>query len=142
MKYLVLIILIFFSQNYIMADEIDSNGIICDQNKEKSKRAPVKSFIYYFDDKKVYGIKVFKYQSPIKINKFLIAEYFYDEKYIKWEGKNASKVMKYYASVNRNNFILNLKFFYTSGSKVKNNTEKSFYCKWYSWEEIKIFMVN
>ena len=51
MKYLVLIILIFFSQNYIMADEIDSNGIICDQNKEKSKRAPVKSFIYYFDDK-------------------------------------------------------------------------------------------
>ena len=131
------LILFVFLSNQIFANEIDSNGIICDKNEEKSKRAPEKKVIYYFEDQKVYGIKVFKQQSPIKINKFLIAEYSYDEKNIKWEGENSSKVMKYYATVNRNNYILRLQFFYLTGSKTKNNTEISLYCKWMPWQDIE-----
>ena len=140
MKYLVLIILILFKSNYIMANAIDLNGIICDQKEEKSKRAPAKKLIYYFEEQKVYGIKVFKEQSPIEISKYFISEYFYDDKNIKWEGRNASKGMKYYASVDRNNFILNLKFVYISGSKAKYNTEMSFYCKWASWQDIEEYL--
>jgi len=142
MKFLVLIILIFFSQNYIMANEIDSNGIFCENAIQKSKRAPPKNIVYYFNNNNVYGIKVIKQRSPIELSKFLISQYSYDDKEIKWEGENASKVMKYYASVNRNNFILNLKFFYTSGSKVKNNTEVNFYCKWMPWSQIKNTLIN
>jgi len=142
MKYFFLTVLFVFLSNQIFANEIDSNGIVCENAIQKSKRSPPKNIVYYFNDNNVYGIKVIKQRSPIELSKFLISQYSYDDKEIKWEGENASKIMKYYASVNRNNFILNLKFFYTSGSKVKNNTEASFYCKWSSWEEIKSFLIH
>ena len=142
MKYIFLTVLFVFLSNQIFANEIDSNGIICENAIQKSKRAPSKNIVYYFNDNNVYGIKVIKQRSPIELSKFLISQYSYDDKEIKWEGENASKVMKYYASVNRNNFILNLKFFYTSGSKVKNNTEVNFYCKWMPWSQIKNTLIN
>jgi hypothetical protein len=141
MKYF-LIILIFFLSNQLSANGIDSNGLVCEKAIKKSKRAPAKNIVYYFEDNNVYGIKVIKQRSPIELNKFLISKYSYNDKEIKWEGQNASKVMKYYASVNRNNFVLNLKFFYTTGSKAKNNTEVSFYCNWLPWKEIKNSLIK
>ena len=141
MKYF-LIILIFFLSNQLSANGIDSNGLVCEKAIKKSKRAPAKNIVYYFEDNNVYGIKVIKQRSPIELNKFLISKYSYNDKEIKWEGQNATKVMKYYASVNRNNFVLNLKFFYTTGSKAKNNTEVNFYCKWMPWSQIKESLIK
>ena len=142
MKYFFLTVLFVFFSNQIFANEIDSHGIVCDNAIQKSKRAPPKNIVYYFNDNNVYGIKVIKQRSPIELSKFLISQYSYDDKEIKWEGENASKVMKYYASVNRNNFTLNLKFFYTSGSKAKHNTEVNFYCKWIPWSQIKESLIK
>ena len=142
MKFFFLIVFIFFLSNQGSSNEIDSNGIVCENAVQKSKRAPAKNLIYYFNDNNVYGIKVIKQRSPIEISKFLISKYSYDDKEIKWEGENSSKVMKYYASINRNNFTLNLKFFYTTGSKAKNNTEVNFYCKWMSWSQIRESLTN
>ena len=142
MKFFFLIVFIFFISNQGSSNEIDSNGIVCENAVQKSKRAPAKNLIYYFNDNNVYGIKVIKQRSPIEISKFLISKYSYDDKEIKWEGENSSKVMKYYASINRNNFTLNLKFFYTTGSKAKNNTEVNFYCKWMPWSQIKESLIK
>ena len=100
------------------------------------------NFCSAVNDNNVYGIKVIKQRSPIEISKFLISKYSHDDKEIKWEGENLSKVMKYYASINRNNFTLNLKFFYTTGSKAKNNTEVNFYCKWMPWSQIKESLIK
>ena len=142
MKFFFLIVFIFFLSNQVSSNEIDSNGIVCENAVQKSKRAPAKNLIYYFNDNNVYGIKVIKQRSPIEISKFLISKYSHDDKEIKWEGENSSKVMKYYASINRNNFTLNLKFFYTTGSKAKNNTEVNFYCKWMPWSQIKESLIK
>ena len=142
MKFFFLIVFIFFLSNQSSSNEIDSNGIVCENAVQKSKRAPAKNLIYYFNDNNVYGIKVIKHRSPIEISKFLISKYSHDDKEIKWEGENSSKVMKYYASINRNNFTLNLKFFYTTGSKAKNNTEVNFYCKWMPWSQIKESLIK
>lgn len=142
MKFFFLIVFIFFLSNQGSSNEIDSNGIVCENAVQKSKRAPAKNLIYYFNDNNVYGIKVIKQRSPIEISKFLISKYSHDDKEIKWEGENSSKVMKYYASINRNNFTLNLKFFYTTGSKAKNNTEVNFYCKWMPWSQIKESLIK
>ncbi|MAC40622.1 MAG: hypothetical protein CMJ05_02370 [Pelagibacterales bacterium] len=142
MKFIFLTIFIFFLSNQSSSNEIDSNGIVCENAVQKSKRAPAKNLIYYFNDNNVYGIKVIKQRSPIEISKFLISKYSHDDKEIKWEGENSSKVMKYYASINRNNFTLNLKFFYTTGSKAKNNTEVNFYCKWMPWSQIKESLIK
>ena len=142
MKFFFLIVFIFFLSNQGSSNEIDSNGIVCENAVQKSKRAPAKNLIYYFNDNNVYGIKVIKQRSPIEISKFLISKYSHDDKKIKWEGENSSKVMKYYASINRNNFTLNLKFFYTTGSKAKNNTEVNFYCKWMPWSQIKESLIK
>lgn len=142
MKIFFLTIFIFFLSNQCSSNEIDSNGIVCENAVQKSKRAPAKNLIYYFNDNNVYGIKVIKQRSPIEISKFLISKYSHDDKEIKWEGENSSKVMKYYASINRNNFTLNLKFFYTTGSKAKNNTEVNFYCKWMPWSQIKESLIK
>ena len=140
MKYLLTILFIMMLTQYSWGDEINSTGLICDLDEKESKRAPSKKLIYYFDNKIVYAVQVFKQSSPIKIGKILISEYRYNDKNIKWEGRNASKAMKYYASVDRNNFILNLKFVYISGSKAKHNTEMSFYCKWTSWQDIEEYL--
>ena len=142
MKFFFLIVFIFFLSNQSSSNEIDSNGIVCENSVQKSKRAPAKNLIYYFNDNNVYDIKVIKQRSPIELSKFLISKYSYDDNEIKWEGENSSKVMKYYASVNRNNFTLNLKFFYTSGSKAKHNTEVNFYCKWIPWSQIKESLIK
>ena len=142
MKFFFLIVFIFFLSNQSSSNEIDSNGIVCENAVQKSNRAPAKDLIYYFNDNNVYGIKVIKQRSPIEISKFLISKYSHDDKEIKWEGENLSKVMKYYASINRNNFTLNLKFFYTTGSKAKNNTEVNFYCKWMPWSQIKESLIK
>ena len=142
MKFFFLTVFILLLSNQSSSNEIDSNGIVCENAVQKSKRAPAKNLIYYFNDNNVYGIKVIKQRSPIEISKFLISKYSHDDKEIKWEGENSSKVMKYYASINRNNFTLNLKFFYTTGSKAKNNTEVNFYCKWMPWSQIKESLIK
>ena len=142
MKFFFLTVFILLLSNQSSSNEIDSNGIVCENAVQKSKRAPAKNLIYYFNDNNVYGIKVIKQRSPIEISKFLISKYSHDDKVIKWEGENSSKVMKYYASINRNNFTLNLKFFYTTGSKAKNNTEVNFYCKWMPWSQIKESLIK
>ena len=125
---------------YSWGDEINSSGLICDLDEKESKRAPSKKLIYYFDNGTVYAVQVFKQSSPLKIGKILISEYRYDDKEIKWEGQNASKSIKYYAIVDRLSHVLNIKYVFVSGSKSKNNSEKSFYCKLTNWQTIEEFL--
>ncbi len=125
---------------YALADQIDSSGLICDLDEQESRRAPSKKLIYYFDNGTVYAVQVFKQSLPLKIGKILISEYKYDDKEIKWEGQNASKSIKYYAIADRLSYILNIKYVFVSGSKSKNNSEKSFYCKLTNWQIIEEFL--
>jgi hypothetical protein len=140
MKYLLKILFIMMLNQYALADQIDTSGLMCDLDEQESKRAPSKKLIYYFDNGTVYAVQVFKQSSPIKIGKILISEYRYDDKEIKWEGQNASKSIKYYAIVDRLSHVLNIKYVFVSGSKSKNNSENFFYCKFTNWQTIEEFL--
>ena len=74
MKYLIKILcLLIFSQD-AWADDISSNGLICEIEQKESKRAPNKKLIYHFDSGNVYAVQVSKQNSPITINKILMNE--------------------------------------------------------------------
>ena len=96
-----------------------------------------KKLIYHFDFGNVYAVQVSKQNSPITINKILVSEYRYDNDKIYWEGENPSKTIKYYAEVNRLNHILQLEYFFVSGSKTEDSTKKSMYCNLLNWNEIE-----
>ena len=137
MKYLINILFVLIFSHYAWADDISSNGLICEIEQNESKRAPNKKLIYHFDGGNVYAVKVSKQSSPITINKILISQYSYDSERIIWEGENPAKTIKYYAEVNRLNHILKLEYFFVSGSKTEDSTKKSMYCNLLNWKEIE-----
>lgn len=137
MKYLLNIFLILIFSHSSWADDISSNGLICEIEQKESKRAPNKKLIYHFDVGNVYAVQVSKQNSPITINKILVSEYRYDNEKIYWEGENPAKTIKYYAEVNRLNHILQLEYFFVSGSKTDDSTKKSFFCDFMPWGQIK-----
>ncbi len=137
MKYLINILFVLIFSHYAWADDISSNGLICEIEQNESKRAPNKKLIYHFDGGNVYAVKVSKQSSPITINKILISQYSYDSERIIWEGENPAKTIKYYAEVNRLNHILQLEYFFVSGSKTEDSTKKSMYCNLLNWNEIE-----
>ena len=137
MKYFLNILLILIFSHYVWADDISSNGLICDIEQNESKRAPNKKLIYHFDNGSVYAVQVDKKKSPITINKILISQYSYDNEQVVWEGENSAKTIKYYASVNKENHILNLEYFFVSGSKTEDSTKKAIYCNLRPWYEIE-----
>ncbi|SRR6056300_854539 len=142
MKYLLYIIFILIISNYAWGEDISSNGLVCEIVQNESKRAPNKKLIYHFDSGNVYAVKVSKKSSPITINKILISQYSYDNEKIIWEGENPSKTIKYYAKVNRLNHILDLEYFFVSGSKTDDSTKKTMYCNLTSWQEIENSIKN
>jgi len=137
MKYLLNIFLILIFSQSTWADDISSNGLICEIEQKESKRAPNKKLIYHFDVGNVYAVQVSKQNSPITINKILVSEYRYDNEKIYWEGENPAKTIKYYAEVNRLNHILQLEYFFVSGSKTEDSTKKSMYCNLLNWNKIE-----
>ena len=137
MKYLLNIFLILIFSHSTWADDISSNGLICEIEQNQSKRAPNKKLIYHFDSGNVYAVQVSKQNSPITINKILVSEYRYDNEKIYWEGENPAKTIKYYAEVNRLNHILQLEYFFVSGSKTEDSTKKSMYCNLLNWKDIE-----
>ena len=142
MKYLINILFVLIFSHYAWADDISSNGLICEIEQNESKRAPNKKLIYHFDGGNVYAVQVSKQNSPITINKILISQYSYDNEQIFWEGENSAKTIKYYAAVNKENHILNLEYFFVSGSKTENNAKKSLYCSLMSWDKIEATFSN
>jgi len=142
MKCLINILFVLIFSHYAWADDISSNGLICEIEQNESKRAPNKKLIYHFDGGNVYAVQVSKQNSPITINKILISQYSYDNEQIVWEGENSAKTIKYYAAVNKENHILNLEYFFVSGSKTKNNAKKSLYCSLMSWDKIEATFSN
>ena len=142
MKCLINILFVLIFSHYAWADDISSNGLICEIEQNESKRAPNKKLIYHFDGGNVYAVQVSKQNSPITINKILISQYSYDNEQIVWEGENSAKTIKYYAAVNKENHILNLEYFFVSGSKTENNTKKSLYCSLMSWDKIEATFSN
>ena len=137
MKYLLNIFLILIFSHCAWADDISSNGLVCEIEQNESKRAPNKKLIYHFDIGNVYAVQVSKQNSPITINKILVSEYRYDNEKIYWEGENPAKTIKYYAEVNRLNHILQLEYFFVSGSKTEDSTKKSMYCNLLNWNDIE-----
>jgi len=137
MKYFLNILLILIFSHYAWADDISSNGLICDIEQNESKRALNKKLIYHFYAGNVYAYQVSKQNSPITINKILVSKYSYDNEKIYWEGENPAKTIKYYAVVNRLNHILNLEYFFVSGSKTEDSTKKTIYCNLRPWYEIE-----
>ena len=137
MKYLINILFLLIFSHYAWADNISSNGLICEIEQKESKRAPNKKLIYHFDVGNVYAVQVSKQNSPITINKILVSEYRYDNEKIYWEGENPAKTIKYYAEVNRLNHILQLEYFFVSGSKTEDSTNKTMYCNLLNWNEIE-----
>ena len=142
MKYLINILFVLIFSHYAWADDISSNGLICEIEQNESKRVPNKKLIYHFDGGNVYAVQVSKQNSPIIINKILISQYSYDNEQIVWEGENSAKTIKYYAAVNKENHILNLEYFFVSGSKTENNAKKSLYCSLMSWDKIEATFSN
>jgi len=142
MKYLINILFVLIFSHYAWADDISSNGLICEIEQNESKRVPNKKLIYHFDGGNVYAVQVSKQNSPITINKILISQYSYDNEQIVWEGENSAKTIKYYAAVNKENHILNLEYFFVSGSKTENNAKKSLYCSLMSWDKIEATFSN
>ena len=69
MKYLINILCLLIFSHYTWADDISSNGLICEIEQKESKRAPNKKLIYHFDNGNVYAVQVSKQNSPITINK-------------------------------------------------------------------------
>jgi hypothetical protein len=136
MKYFLNILLILIFSHYAWADDISSNGLICDIEQNESKRVLNKKLIYHFYAGNVYAYQVSKQNSPITINKILVSKYSYDNEKIYWEGENPAKTIKYYAVVNRLNHILNLEYFFVSGSKTEDSTKKTIYCNLRPWYEI------
>ena len=137
MKYLINILCLLIFSHYAWADDISSNGLICEIEQKESKRAPNKKLIYHFDSGNVYAVQVSKQSSPITINKILISQYSYDSERIIWQGENPAKTVKYYAEVNRLNHILKVEYVFVSGSKTEDSTKKSFYCNLLNWNEIE-----
>ena len=137
MKYLINILCLLIFSYYAWADDISSNGLICEIEQKESKRAPNKKLIYHFDSGNVYAVQVSKQNSPITINKILISQYSYDNERIIWQGENPAKTIKYYAEVNRLNHILKVEYVFVSGSKTEDSTKKSFYCNLINWNEIE-----
>ena len=137
MKILFLLLFIITFSTFSKADNINSYGLICEIEQKDSKRAPNKKLIYHFENNNVYAVQILRQSSPNSINKILIGKYSYDSDKITWEGENASKTIKYYASLNRLNHILSLEYFFVSGSKTDNSTKKSFFCDFMSWIDIE-----
>lgn len=142
MKNLLIILFLVVTIKYLWADEISSNGLICNIEQDDSKRVTHKKLIYHFDNGIVYAVQVDKQNFPITINKILISQYSYDNEQINWEGENSAKTIKYYATLNKENHILNLEYFFVSGSKTENNTKKSLYCSLMSWDKIEATLSN
>jgi len=137
MKCLINILFVLIFSHYAWADDISSNGLICEIEQNESKRAPNKKLIYHFDGGNVYAVQVSKQNSPITIKKVLISQYSYDNEKIIWEGENPARTIKYYAEVNRLNHILELEYFFVSGSKTEDSTKKSMYCDLIKWNLIQ-----
>ena len=142
MKYLIKILCLLIFSHDAWADDISSNGLICEIEQKESKRAPNKKLIYHFDSGNVYAVQVSKQNSPITINKILVSQYRYDNEKIYWEGENSAKTIKYYAQVNRLNHILQLEYFFVSGSKTEDNTKKTIYCNLLNWRKIESYLHN
>ena len=137
MKYLINILFLLIFSHYAWADDISSNGLICEIEQKESKRAPNKKLIYEFDSGNVYAVQISKQSSPITINKTLISQYSYDNERVVWQGENSAKTIKYYAEVNRLNHVLKVEYFFVSGSKTEDSTKKSMYCNLQNWNEIE-----